>query len=594
MKKTLSAGNESFRDMIENHRYYVDKTPYIKPLMESGSVVQLITRPRRFGKTLFMDTLREFLDVDVTAPGSTERHKALFADQAILREESFCTQFMGQYPVLFVSLKDVKGLTFEVACSELANTLQETAESFAYLLESPRLTEAEKSFIRHCSDWDYLHDPGHREVAKKFLSRMTYILAKHFERRVVLLIDEYDVPLQKSAKAGYYKEMLAFMQSFLSLLKPGSSLRINGLPVLRKTVLTGCLRVSKASIFTDVNNFDVNTVCMQGGPLASAIGFTAEEVDTLLAYYGLEAQKPVVTRWYDGYRIGATEVYCPWDVIRFCSDIQAETVNPQTFEPENYWADTSSNDVIADFLGFLSPSDTEKMQTLVDGGTIELTVNDQLTYGDFRLHRSDDFWTLLLFTGYLTVVERVVGKSQTFLVRIPNEEIRQTFETKIQAYFSSDNAQWANYGASLAKSLLTGDAENVRKTLLPLLRKYVSVRDTATKAPPENYYHGFLTAMMACAEGTISNCLSNRETGDGYADLLFTSPDQDTGVVIEIKRCQTPQEMIPAAQAALEQIQAKRYIDELLNFDCRHCRGFGIAFCRKACVVTTADLTPGN
>lgn len=202
------------------------------------------------------------------------------------------------------------------------------------------------------------------------------------------------------------------------------------------------------------------------------------------------------------------------------------------------------------------------MQALVDGSTIELTV-----------------------------VERGADKSQTFLVRIPNEEIRQTFETKIQSYFSSDNAQWANYGAALAKNFLSGDAENVRKTLLPLLRKYVSVRDAATKAPPENYYHGFLTAMMACAEGTISNYLSNRESGDGYADLMFTSPDQDTGVVIEIKRYQTPQEMVPAAQAALEQIQAKRYVDELLNFDCRRCWGFGIAFCRKACVVTVEDLT---
>lgn len=591
MKKTLSAGNESFRDMIENDRYYVDKTRFIQPLMESGSVVQLITRPRRFGKTLFMDTLREFLDVDVAAPGNTQRHRSLFAGRDILGEDAFCTQFMGQYPVLFLSLKDVKGLTFDSARSELANTLRECAEGFAYLLDSPRLTESDKTFLQNCRDWEYLLDPAHFEVAKKFLSRMTYLLAKHFERRVVLLIDEYDVPLQKSAKAGYYKEMLEFMQSFLSLLKSGSSLRINGLPVLRKTILTGCLRVSKASIFTDVNNFDVNTICMQGGPLATAIGFTENDVDELLNYYDLTSKKAQVKHWYDGYRFGSADMYCPWDVIRFCSDIQGDGVDFQNFHPENYWADTSSNDVIEDFLGFLSPADTDKMQTLVDGGTIELTVNEQLTYGDFRLHRADDFWTLLLFTGYLTVVQRVTGKRQTFLVRIPNEEIRETFETKIQAYFSSDNAQWANYGDALAKSFLAGDAENVRKTLLPLLRKYVSVRDAATKAPPENYYHGFLAAMMACAEGTIGNCQSNRETGDGFADLMFTSPDQDTGVVIEIKRCQTPQEMVPSAQAALEQIREKRYVDELLNFDCRRCWGFGIAFCRKACVVTVQALT---
>lgn len=322
MRKTLAAGNESFIDMIKDNRYYVDKTGFIKPLMESGSHVQLITRPRRFGKTLFMDTLHRFLEINPQNPGDASKQKALFANFNISKDQKFCTQFMGQYPVLFVSLKDFKGLDFNSARIEFAHTLLQKTQSYSYLFDSPKLSSFDKEFLNNCCSLEFLKNPDNFDIAKNYLTYMVQILAKHYDRQVVLLIDEYDVPLQKSIKAGYYKEMLAFMQSFLALLRSSSDLRVNDRQALRKTILTGCLRVSKASIFSDVNNFDVNSVSVQGGYLSAAIGFTEQEVHHLLDYYGLKGQESIVKDWYEGYQIGTSVIYCPWDVIRFCEDIQ--------------------------------------------------------------------------------------------------------------------------------------------------------------------------------------------------------------------------------------------------------------------------------
>ena len=586
-KKTLAAGNESFLDMIRDNRYYVDKTGFVKPLMESGSYVQLITRPRRFGKTLFMDTLRRFLEIDPQKPGVTTKQSQLFSGLNITKEAAFCAQFMGQYPVLFISLKDVKGLDFSSARTELAHTLLQKALSFSYLLDSPKLSDFDKSFLKNCSTMGYLKNPENFDEAKKFLTYMVQILAKHYERQVILLIDEYDVPLQKSVKAGYYKQMLEFMQSFLSLLKSSSDLKVNDRQALRKTILTGCLRVSKASIFTDVNNFDVDSVCSQGSPLSDAIGFTESEVSRLLGYYGLEKQKGVVKQWYDGYHIGLSEIYCPWDVIRFCDDIQSPTVDQERFVPENYWADTSSNEVIEEFLGFLSSADADRMQSLMDGNAIDLKINEQLTYGDFKKHRSEDFWTLLLFTGYLTVTDR--PERDTYRLRIPNDEIRETFKARIESYFSDANDTYVDYANLLAKAAFEGDRKTLQIQLSTFLRRYVSVRDAATRANAENYYHGMLLGLLGNTE-SVENLQSNREAGDGFADLTFTSVGSDIGVVFEIKHCQSVNELALSAETALEQIRERHYAQGFDGYFCSKIYGYGIAFCRKACVVTVSDL----
>ena len=588
MKKTLAAGNESFLDMIQDNRYYVDKTGFIKPLMESGSYVQLITRPRRFGKTLFMDTLHRFLEINPQNPGDTAKQVQLFSGLDITKETYFCAQFMGQYPVLFISLKDVKGLDFSSARAELAHTLLQKARSFSYLLDSPKLSDFDKSFLQNCSTMGYLKNPENFDEAKKFLTYMVQILAKHYERQVILLIDEYDVPLQKSVKAGYYKQMLEFMQSFLSLLKSSSELKVNDRQALRKTILTGCLRVSKASIFTDVNNFDVDSVCSQGSPLSAAIGFTESEVKELLEYYELSQHKNTVKQWYDGYHIGNAEIYCPWDVIRFCDDIQNPEIDQEEFVPENYWADTSSNEVIEEFLGFISSTDADRMQSLVDGGSIDIRINDQLTYGDFKNHRSEDFWTLLLYTGYLTVTAR--PKRGIYRLNIPNTEIRETFRTRIQSYFSDENDVYSARGESVAKALFAGNRESVKEQLSELLESYVSVRDTATRANAENYYHGFLLGLLS-STGMVKNMESNREAGDGFADLIFTSAGARVGIVVEIKHCSEIREMTGTAKKALDQIKIKRYVQGLEGYDCTKLYGYGIAFCRKACAVAVTDFS---
>ena len=590
MKKTPAVGTASFPAMMRENRYYVDKTDVIKPLMESGKYVQLITRPRRFGKTLFRDTLKTFLEIDAAHPGETSWQKKLFSGLKIRKETAFCEAFMGQFPVLFISLRKVKGRSFSAAMEALIETVERIAKGVAGLLESPRLTEDDKNYLRHCMAATYFAEGGHQKELKFFLSRMTTMLAQHYGRQTVLLIDEYDVPLQKAVKAGYYADMLEFMQAFLSCLKEEEGVSVNGLPVIRKAVITGCLRVSKASIFTDVNNFSVNTVCMQGGFLATAIGFTTNEVSELLAYYGLEDKRETVQAWYDGYRFGSSEIYCPWDVIHYCADILEEHIDQKTFEPQNYWAETSSNDVIDEFLGFLSDDDTDKMQTLLDGGVIKFRLNEQITYDDFSQHKSEDFWTLLLFTGYLTVVRQRDG---VVYVRIPNEEIRKTFAARVMARFSEMNGEFVAYGRDFAKAASEGDADTMATILVRLLENYVSVRDTATKAPAENYYHGFLTALLSCAGAYARDMYSNREAGDGYADLLFTSGtgSQRVGVVLELKRCAVPEEMYDAAEAALKQIRDKRYTARLDRLRCGKQCVYGIAFCRKDCAVCGGVLT---
>ena len=588
MKKSLAVGNESFRSLREKNCYYVDKTAFIKPLMTSDKYVQLITRPRRFGKSLFLDTLRTFLDLNPDHPDDVSCQEKLFAGLSVLEDQDFCRRFMGKSPVLFINFKGVEGPDYNWAFGVLGLRLAELARRYRWLLKSPRLTEEDKADLRRFGSDDFMTNTANLIKISTFPARMSAWLATHFERPVILLIDEYDVPLQKAAARGYYPAMLAFFKAFLNPLKSAGEAEVNGLPAIGKAVLTGCLRVSKASIFTDVNNFDVNSVCMQGGPLAAAIGFTTEEVDALLDYYDLTSKKSLVRTWYDGYRFGRHDIYCPWDVIHFCNDILEDDIDRDTFQPENYWIDTSSNEIIDEFLGFLTKKDADRMQSLMDGGTVEFDVNEQLTYGDLAAHDSEDFWTLLLFSGYLTLV----SKNGTLCeARIPNEEIRKTFSRRILERFSKKNRRFARASHTLVEAAFTGDVESLKAELSKILKSYVSVRDTATKAKAENYYHGFLLALLAGAADAVDNLESNREAGDGYADLLFTSENGATGVVIELKHSY---DMENAAQEALTQIETKQYVRGLTRYGCRHYFGYGIAFSGKSCAVAGKPLSPAD
>ena len=589
MKKSLPVGNESFVSLIDNNSYYIDKTAVFQPLMTSGSFVHLITRPRRFGKSLFMDTLRTFLRLNPDQPGDTSLQQRYFSDKAIFSDRAFCQQFMGQIPIVFLCLKGIDKPNYERAYRAFTKKLHEHAKEHAYLLDSSRLSASDKNVLRQYLEPTFMRNVDYQDDVAAYIGDMATFLAKHFERPAVLLIDEYDVPLAKAAANGYYGDMRFFMKALLEPLKTGGTPTINGTPVIQKAVLTGCLRVSKASIFTDVNNFNVNSVCTQGGTLSSAIGFTENEVSTLLDYYELSSKTDIIRRWYDGYRIGGHDMYCPWDVLRFCDDILSEGVNKDTFKPANYWADTSGNEVIDEFLGFLSSADADRMQSLIGGECVELKINEQLTYDDFVHHRSDDFWTLLLFTGYLTV--HSFTDAGTCLVKIPNEEIRETFRNRIQSHFSSANRTFAHGGEAFGQAAFTGDTATLQTLTCQLLEHYVSVRDTATRAHAENYYHGFLMGLLGSADAIVKNLLSNREAGDGYADIVFTSLGARVGVVLELKYCADRSQLKSSSEAALRQIHDKRYADGLAGFGCPRLFGYGLAFSGKNCVVTGAELS---
>ena len=577
--------------MIRNNCYYVDKTDFIKTVMESENRVLLITRPRRFGKTLFMDMLKSFLQLNWKDPRNMEGHQKLFAGLKIQADESFCQQYMGQYPVVSLTFKDIEGADYAEAYYLFASLLESKIAPYRFLLDSPKLDDFDKAAIRNYLTPGYLKNRSHENDAKCFLKTLTVCLSKHFESRVVLLIDEYDVPLAKAAQFGYYDEMLKLIRSFFGqILKEASKDEYDATAYVRKAVLTGCLRVSKESVFTGINNFDVNSVCSNDQMLNQVIGFNEEEVRSLLDYYGLSGRFAEVKRWYDGYRFADSEIYCPWDVISFC-DKALRSKDPAKYRPENYWEGTSGNAVIDEFLGFLSADDAERMQTLVDGGEIELTINDKLTYGDFAQHDPQDFWTLLLYSGYLTVVD-YLDASNTYRVKIPNEEIRNTFISKVKSRFSRANKKFVSYGRDFAKAALDGDCDGMADILGPLLKNYVSVRDTATKAPAENYYHGFLSGLLGCAGEYAQDVLSNVESGDGYADLLFTSGagSKRIGVVIEIKRCANPDDMYDYADAAVKQIQEKHYTAYLDRLRCGKKCVYGIAFCRKDCAISGGVL----
>ncbi len=397
----------------------------------------------------------------------------------------------------------------------------------------------------------------------------------------MLLIDEYDVPLAKSAAGGYYDAMLPLIRGILGeVLKPAP----DTMACLKKAVLTGCLRVGKESIFTGLNNPDVNTICSEDETLCEAIGFTEADVRQMLEDCELLPRLSDVKARYDGYRFCQSDMYCPWDVINFC-DKAVKSGKPLQYRPQNYWANSSGNDIIDEFLGFLSGGDTDKMQALLDGGAIDITVNEKLNYGELAQHNPDDFWTLLLFTGYLTIAERLPESAAACRVRLPNEEIRETFRDKVKNYFSRNNAVCAQRGVLLAKAAFSGDARAMKSVLMPVLEGYVAVRDAASRSKPENYYQGFLAALFACAGTAVKNFDPNGEAGDGCVDFLFTSADEMVGVVIEIKRCLKKEDLVNAAEKALKQVQDRRYAQGLVPFDCEQRFAYGIAFCGKSCAV---------
>ena len=586
LRKGIAVGTDDYSKIIDNKGYFVDKTSLIKDVFaQNKSEVLLISRPRRFGKTLTMSMFYHFLSINHNKPEDLSSHVELFKDTKIFADQEFCQKFMGQYPVIFLSLKPVEGINFETAYQKLAEIIYGLVDSqFRFLLQSNELSDGNKRDLQYLLDLDNLEKVSSSVKLQFSLQKLTQFLYQHYGKKAIVLIDEYDVPLAKASVRGYYNQMVDVIRGML-----GSVLKTN--IYLEKAVLTGCLRVSKESIFTGLNNISVNTVFSRDVELATGVGFTKDETIDMLDYYGLSSFNNIVKEWYDGYNFANHEMFCAWDVVKFCSEA-IDLADSQKMLPQNYWINTSSNDLIYQFLGYLTEQDAVDMQTLVDGGTISKKIRETLNYEDLKQHESDDFWSMLLYTGYLTVAGHSnfdVASSELNL-RIPNKSIRNCFKEKIQDYFTKAPTQ-VQKATKILQSIFNADAEQLRVDIEDALAKFISVRDFSTKAPKEYYYHGFLNSVFSTQCEHLRNYASNQEAGNGYSDITFLSKDSLLGVVLELKYTDDENELIPTAKAALKQIDEKHYIEAFKkNGFTEKVYALGLSFSKKSCAVSFKEF----
>ena len=586
LRKGIAVGTDDYSKVIYDKCYFVDKTSLIKDVFaQNKSEVLLISRPRRFGKTLTMSMFYHFLSINHNKPEDLSSHVELFKDTKIFADQEFCQQYMGHYPVIFLSLKSVEGINFETAYQKLAEIIYGLVDSqFRFLLQSSKLSDGNKRDLQYLLDLDNLEKVSSSVKLQFSLQKLTRFLYQHYGKKAIVLIDEYDVPLAKASVRGYYNQMIDVIRGML-----GSVLKTN--TYLEKAVLTGCLRVSKESIFTGLNNISVNTVFSRDVELATGVGFTKDETIDMLDYYGLSSFNNIVKEWYDGYNFANHEMFCAWDVVKFCSEA-INLADSQKMLPQNYWVNTSSNDLINQFLGFLTEKDAEDMQTLVDGGTISKKIRETLNHEDLKEHRSDDFWSMLLYTGYLTVVKPSdfdVASSELNL-RITNKSIRNCFKEKIQDYFTKAPTQ-VQKAARILECIFNADPEQLRLAINDALAKFVSFRDISTKAPKEYYYHGFLNGVFSTQCEHLKNYASNQEAGNGYSDITFLSKDSYLGVVLELKYTDDENELIPTAKAALKQIDDKHYIEAFKkNGFTEKVYALGLSFSKKSCAVSFKEF----
>ena len=608
----LPVTGDTFAEVREKNRYYVDKTPYLKQVFSEdeavgenslidGTTVLLLTRPRRFGKTMLMNMFESFLNINYEKPGDTSIQDKFFKGTKILEDQKFCKKYMGQFPVISITLKDVLGDDFESAYLKLAEVVSAKANEFSFLKESPYLNEMEKAKFNLLCDEIYLKKADKQAIsyvtsAIKSLSLMLY---KHFNKQVYILIDEYDVPLAKAQEHGYHKDMVTLMSSFLGFFKDPPKDPEKKTSIISKVVITGCLKVAKNSIFTGVNNLKVNTVTSKIDKYTGMIGFTKDETQKILKDYELDDFSQTVKNYYDGYKFYDKEMFCPWDVLNFIDDNfnLKQTGNTDDIKPGNYWDKSSSDSALGEYLGYLTDNDNQKMQSLVDGKSISFKLNESMNYDTLSEHKSDDFWSLLLHTGYLTVDWEQTKKeglakenNKDIFVKIPNLEILECFENNILDRFGKILSK-DNLALNIANALLEGKVDYVQDKLGPLLRSFVSVRDTATKAPHENYYHGFLNGIFTNCKDNLGEYHSNYESGDGYPDILFKDIDCRKVAIIEIKSASVGSDLVTLSETALSQIEEKNYSEPFMsNRMIQNIDAYGIAFAGKNCAVSVKKL----
>lgn len=557
-KLKLPVGIENFEEIRKAGFYYVDKTKLIEQLLEQWGKANLFTRPRRFGKTLNMSMLKCFFEVGTDA--------SLFDGLYISKNKELCENYLGKYPVIFISLKGVDGLTFEEAKKMLHTIIRTEAERHYYLKNSERISVEERILFENLL-------LGKSENIADSLRLLSQMLSKHYRKKTIILIDEYDVPLDKAFQQGYYREMVSLLRVFL-----GQALKTN--EFLQFAVLTGCLRVSKESIFTGLNNFKVFSI--EDIRCDEQFGFTDEEVRELLESYQLLEHFSDVKEWYDGYRFGTTDIYCPWDVINYADQLIHEPgVTPQT-----YWINSSGNDLVKRFVNQADKTTRDEIEQLVAGEIVEKKIRLDLTYEEID-SSIDNLWSVLFTTGYLTQVGR--AKNGIYKLIIPNKEVREVFIFQIQKWFEQAIEKDEKSMLEFCRTLAKGDADKIQKQLMRVLGQTISILDTKARDElKENFYHGLLLGLLK-SDSTWSVKL-NEESGEGFADIIIRPEEPDEGIILELKYTAEFQGMDNACKKAVNQIRERRYDEVLRNEGRNEILAYGIAFCKKRCKVVVEKL----
>lgn len=563
--KRLPVGMDDFKEIRKSEFYYIDKTKLIEQVLENWSKVNLFTRPRRFGKTLNMSMLKWFFEIGTDT--------TFFDGLYISKNQALCEEYMGKYPVVLLSLKSVEGLTFEEARASLCELIAGEVRRFKFLEKSDRLDDDEKNAYHDLIFIQNLKETILGTKLKFSLKKISELLYKHYGQKAIILIDEYDVPLDKAFQHGYYREMVTLIRGLF-----GEAFKTNDF--LQFAVLTGCLRISKESIFTGLNNFKVYAA--NDLRYDEAFGFTNEEVKRLLADYHLEEHFAEVKEWYDGYHFGNADIYCPWDVINYVDDL---VFDPQA-RPKSYWINSSGNELVKRFIDKADTTTRDEIEELIAGYAVEKRIRMDLTYDEID-NTIDNVWSVLFTTGYLTQEGREMDGIYRLI--IPNKEVREVFVLQISEWF---NRVVANDRASTEKinrGFLEGKTEDIQQELTHFLGESISVLDTkARNEEKEIFYHGILIGILKNNANWAVR--SNRESGDGYADILIKPKNPDTGIVIELKYARSFKELDQACERALEQIKERRY-DEALREDGRNeVLAYGIAFWKKRCKVVVERL----
>lgn len=557
-KLKLPVGIEDFEEIHKAGFYYVDKTRLIEQLLEQWGKANLFTRPRRFGKTLNMSMLKCFFEIGTDA--------SLFDGLYISKNKELCENYLGKYPVIFISLKGVDGLTFEEAQNMLHTIIRTEAGRHYYLKSSERISVENRTLFGNLL-------LGKNENVADSLRLLSQMLYQHYGKKAIILIDEYDVPLDKAFQQGYYREMVSLLRVFF-----GQALKTN--EFLQFAVLTGCLRVSKESIFTELNNFKVFSI--EDIRCDEQFGFTDEEVQKLLETYQLVEHFSDVKEWYDGYHFGMTDIYCPWDVINYADQLFHE---PE-MAPQTYWINSSNNDLVKRFVHQADKTTRDEIEQLVGGESVEKKIRLDLTYDEID-SSMDNLWSVLFTTGYLTQVGR--AKNGVYKLVIPNKEVREVFVFQIQKWFEQAVARDEKSMQEFCHALAKGDADKIQQQLMKVLGQTISILDTkARNGLKENFYHGLLLGLLKSNPNW--SVKSNEESGDGFADIIIRPEDPDAGIVLELKYTAEFQEMENACKKAAEQIRERRYDEVLRNEGRNDILAYGIAFCKKRCRVVAERL----